>query len=86
MCFAQISVSVSATYTAYVFIHHFVLFFQPRFRAMYDYDAADVDEVSFREGDVIFNTERIDEGWMLGTVEGSQQRGMLPANYVEQIK
>ncbi|EFX81600.1 hypothetical protein DAPPUDRAFT_49826 [Daphnia pulex] len=38
------------------------------FRAMYDYDADDDDEVSFRDGDVIVDCKPIDEGWMMGTV------------------
>nr|DBA19737.1 TPA: hypothetical protein GDO54_015520 [Pyxicephalus adspersus] len=55
------------------------------FRAMYDYRAADADEVSFKDGDTIVNVQTIDEGWMYGTVQGTGQTGMLPANYVEAI-
>ncbi|KAH8370942.1 hypothetical protein KR093_005613 [Drosophila rubida] len=54
------------------------------YRAIYDYEAQDVDEVSFREGDVIFEVESIDSGWMTGRVERTGKTGMLPANYVEQ--
>ncbi|XP_035994884.1 nebulin isoform X17 [Fundulus heteroclitus] len=54
-------------------------------RAMYDYTAADSDEVSFKDGDVIVNVQSIDEGWMYGTVQRSGKTGMLPANYVEAI-
>ncbi|XP_023930732.1 LIM and SH3 domain protein 1 isoform X1 [Lingula anatina] len=54
-----------------------------RFMAVYDYTAADTDEVSFNEGDIIINCESIDEGWMTGTVSRTGQHGMLPANYVE---
>ncbi|XP_072020111.1 LIM and SH3 domain protein 1-like isoform X5 [Amphiura filiformis] len=57
----------------------------PVYRAMYDYAAADVDEVSFVEGDVIINSEAIDEGWMTGTVERTGDTGMMPSNYVEPI-
>jgi len=57
----------------------------PRWRALYDYAAADDDEVSFSEGDVILNGQIIDEGWMTGKVERTGQSGMLPSNYVEQI-
>ncbi|XP_061774185.1 nebulin isoform X7 [Nerophis ophidion] len=52
-------------------------------RAMYDYLAADSDEVSFKDGDVILNVQSIDEGWMYGTVQRTGKTGMLPANYVE---
>uniref|UniRef100_A0ABM5F1R1 Nebulin isoform X3 n=1 Tax=Pogona vitticeps TaxID=103695 RepID=A0ABM5F1R1_9SAUR len=53
------------------------------YRAMYDYTAADADEVSFKDGDTIVNVQGIDEGWMYGTVQRTGKTGMLPANYVE---
>lgn len=56
-----------------------------RFRAVYDYNAADEDEVSFQDGDTIINVQQIDDGWMYGTVERTGDTGMLPANYVEAI-
>ncbi|XP_029946161.1 LIM and SH3 domain protein 1-like isoform X2 [Salarias fasciatus] len=56
-----------------------------RYRAVYDYTAADEDEVSFLDGDVIIDAQQIDEGWMYGRVERTGQGGMLPANYVEAI-
>lgn len=58
---------------------------QKTVRAMYDYSSADMDEVSFKDGDVIVNVQSIDEGWMYGTVQRSGKTGMLPANYVEAI-
>ena len=54
-------------------------------RAMYDYNAADTDEVSFVEGDIITYCQPIDAGWMEGTVDRTQQRGMLPSNYVDAL-
>lgn len=56
-----------------------------RYKAVYDYSAADDDEVSFMDGDVIADVQQIDEGWMYGRVERTGQQGMLPANYVEAI-
>ncbi|XP_076000145.1 LIM and SH3 domain protein 1 isoform X2 [Genypterus blacodes] len=56
-----------------------------RYKAVYDYSAADEDEVSFLEGDVIIVVQQIDEGWMFGQVERTSQQGMLPANYVEAV-
>jgi len=53
------------------------------FRAMYDYTAADVDEVSFLDGDLITDVVFIDEGWMYGKISRTGQHGMLPANYVQ---
>jgi len=54
-----------------------------RFRALYSYDAADTDEVSFAEGDIIVNGVIVADGWMQGTVEKSGETGLLPSNYVE---
>lgn len=51
--------------------------------AMYDYDAQDDDEVSFLENDRIINSEQVDEGWIVGTVQRTGHRGMIPANYIE---
>lgn len=53
------------------------------YRALYDYEAQDSDEVSFREGDVIFEVDTIEAGWMTGKVDRTGKIGMLPANYVE---
>ncbi|KZC10874.1 LIM and SH3 domain protein F42H10.3 [Dufourea novaeangliae] len=53
------------------------------YRAMYDYEAQDLDEVSFCDGDLIVNCTAIDEGWMTGLVQRTGLHGMLPANYVE---
>lgn len=55
------------------------------YRALYDYEAQDSDEVSFAEGDLIFEVNSIDGGWMTGRVERTGQVGMLPANYIEQV-
>ncbi|XP_078260444.1 nebulin [Rhinoraja longicauda] len=55
------------------------------YRAIYDYIAADADEASFKDGDVLMNVQSIDEGWMYGTVQRTGVTGMLPANYVEGI-
>ncbi|CAL1536763.1 unnamed protein product [Lymnaea stagnalis] len=55
------------------------------YRALYDYSAADNDEVSFLDGDQIVNVEIVDAGWMIGTVQRTGQHGMLPSNYVERI-
>lgn len=55
------------------------------YRALYDYEAQDSDEVSFAEGDLIFEVNSIDAGWMTGRVERTGKIGMLPANYIEQV-
>ncbi|VVC41755.1 Nebulin repeat,SH3 domain,Zinc finger, LIM-type [Cinara cedri] len=53
------------------------------YRAMYDYEAQDLDEVSFTDGDLIVNCAAIDDGWMTGVVQRTGESGMLPANYVQ---
>jgi len=53
-------------------------------RALYDYQACDVNEISFDPGDIITKIEKIDDGWWSGTgPDGSV--GLFPANYVEEI-
>lgn len=42
-----------------------------------------MDEVSFKEGDLIFEIDPIDAGWMTGKVERTGKTGMLPANYLQ---
>ncbi|XP_065185652.1 LIM and SH3 domain protein 1-like [Sycon ciliatum] len=56
-----------------------------RWRALYDYSAADEDEAGFNEGDFILNVDVIDEGWISGTVERTGQSGMMPRNYFEEV-
>lgn len=55
------------------------------FRAMYDYVANDVDEVSFFENDILLDCVNVDGNWLIGKVARSGQTGMLPANYVAEI-
>lgn len=49
--------------------------------ALYDYQAAAEDELSFDPDDIIMNIEMIDEGWWRGECRG--QIGLFPANYVQ---
>ncbi|XKL65828.1 hypothetical protein PGB90_009248 [Kerria lacca] len=55
------------------------------YRAMYDYDARESDEVSFLDGDIILNCIHIHDGWMSGVVQRTGECGLLPANYVQSI-
>ncbi|XP_023232337.1 src substrate cortactin-like [Centruroides sculpturatus] len=52
--------------------------------ALYDYQAADSDEITFDPDDIITNIEMIDEGWWRGECRG--QIGLFPANYVQLIQ
>ncbi|CAG0879959.1 unnamed protein product [Darwinula stevensoni] len=49
--------------------------------ALYDYQAADEDELSFDPDDIITNIQMIDEGWWQGMCRGHV--GLFPANYVQ---
>ncbi|XP_006824375.1 LIM and SH3 domain protein 1-like [Saccoglossus kowalevskii] len=55
------------------------------YQAIYDYTAAEADEVTFLDGDILINCEIIDAGWMTGTNERTGDTGMLPSNYVEPL-
>jgi len=49
--------------------------------AIYDYEAAEENELSFPEGAIIENIEFPDDDWWAGHYKGKE--GLFPANYVE---
>jgi len=56
-----------------------------RCRALYDCEADNDDEVSFREGEilVVMVEKTEDDNWMEGYVESDpQRRGVFPASFV----
>jgi hypothetical protein len=53
-----------------------------RMCALFDYGAAQADELSFRAGDVIKLVEETDAEWWTGELDG--KRGLFPVSYVEQ--
>jgi len=52
-------------------------------KALYDYDAANDTEISFRENDVVCITQDYGDGWWCGDLNG--QVGRVPANYFEYL-
>ncbi|KAF0553048.1 Actin-binding protein [Gigaspora margarita] len=50
--------------------------------ALYDYDAGEDNEISFKEGDIITDIEFVTEDWWQGTTSNGGV-GLFPANYVE---
>eukprot|EP01097_Dermamoeba_algensis_P012068 TRINITY_DN966_c0_g1_i1.p1 TRINITY_DN966_c0_g1~~TRINITY_DN966_c0_g1_i1.p1 ORF type:complete len:1106 (+),score=323.31 TRINITY_DN966_c0_g1_i1:51-3368(+) len=55
---------------------------RPKAVAQFDYDAGTPDELSFREGDVIFILQKDPGGWWEGELNG--RKGWIPANYVQE--
>lgn len=51
--------------------------------ALYDYQAAAEDEISFDPSDEITHIEMIDEGWWKGFHQATCTYGLFPANYVQ---
>ena len=57
-----------------------------RMRAIYDYAGVDVEELTFKAGDVITEIEpEDDQGWCRG-VDANGMTGLYPACYVEELK
>ncbi|KAL9915736.1 amphiphysin isoform 2-T7 [Glossina fuscipes fuscipes] len=61
-----------------------------RVKATYGYVKEDVDELSFEVGDIIRVIEYDDpedqeEGWLMGQKEGTEEKGLFPANFTRPI-
>jgi len=56
----------------------------PQFKALYDYDAMQPDELTFKENDLITLVKKVDADWWQGELRGKV--GMFPANYVEEAR
>ncbi|KAF9198869.1 hypothetical protein BGZ49_000194 [Haplosporangium sp. Z 27] len=52
-------------------------------RGLYDFDAENSTELSFKEGDYLWIHCRQFPGWFLGEIDGAQ--GLVPSNYVEML-
>lgn len=60
------------------------------FKALYDYEAAAEDELSFMEGDVlgiVGDQDGDDEGWLFGCnlLKDSETSGLIPVTYCEEV-
>jgi myosin-1 len=55
----------------------------PLCKAIYDYDATDTDELTFKEGDIIEITKEDPSGWWKGKIKGRE--GLFPNNYIEKM-
>jgi signal transducing adaptor molecule len=54
-----------------------------RVRALFDFQATDADELTFRKGDIIAVLESVYKDWWKGLLRG--QTGIFPLNYVEKL-
>ena len=63
-------------------LHCWVCFQKSVYIAQYSYVVQEDAEVDFSTDDRIIDPELIDEGWMIGTVEKTGKRGLLPSNCV----
>ncbi|XP_067377458.1 vinexin isoform X2 [Channa argus] len=51
--------------------------------ALYNFNADLPVELSFRKGEVINITRRVDDMWLEGRISGTSRSGIFPANYVQ---
>ncbi|KAI8376334.1 uncharacterized protein BYT42DRAFT_383275 [Radiomyces spectabilis] len=59
-----------------------------RRKAVYDFEGASSDELSFATGDIITVIDEVDEGWWLGEVDhggATKRQGIFPVNYTEEL-
>jgi amphiphysin len=57
-----------------------------RVQASYKYQAEDMDELQFEVGEIIDvieyeDPEEQEEGWLMGVMQSTGQKGMFPANF-----
>ncbi|XP_070209442.1 arf-GAP with SH3 domain, ANK repeat and PH domain-containing protein 1-like isoform X3 [Littorina saxatilis] len=57
-----------------------------RCKALYDCEADNDDELTFKEGEIIHILEEVEEEWWEGEIEGNpKRRGLFPTSFVEMI-
>lgn len=55
-------------------------------KALYTYDASDADELSFQEDNLLAVTPTDNAEWLMATkLESSEDSGLIPMNYVEEV-
>ena len=54
---------------------------QPMCKALYDFEAENIEELEFKEGALIKLVAKLDENWLMG--ELNNKSGRFPISYVE---
>uniref|UniRef100_A0A8C6X5K6 SH3 domain containing 19 n=1 Tax=Naja naja TaxID=35670 RepID=A0A8C6X5K6_NAJNA len=54
---------------------------KPKAKALYDFHAENIDELSFKVGDIITSVQSVDEEWMSGELQ--DKFGIFPRNFVQ---
>jgi len=52
-----------------------------RYKAKFDFNGQDPDELSFKAGDILYVTRKGEDDWWEGTLNG--RPGIFPCNYIE---
>ena len=52
-------------------------------KALYDYDATQDDELTFKEDEIIDIVRKNEDGWWEGVI--GDRHGLFPGNYAEEI-
>ncbi|XP_051897208.1 vinexin-like isoform X2 [Pristis pectinata] len=55
------------------------------YRALYNYQPLNTDELELREGDLVDVLEKCDDGWFVGTSRRTNGFGTFPGNYVQPV-
>jgi hypothetical protein len=56
-----------------------------RYKAVYDFDAVENNELSFKEGDIILVSKKMND-WWIGQLENGGKKGLVPSTYLQPIQ
>ncbi|ORZ00779.1 hypothetical protein BCR43DRAFT_485770 [Syncephalastrum racemosum] len=53
---------------------------------LFGYTAAESNEMTLLEGEIVVQIDQVDEGWWFGVSEDGRKQGLFPSNYVQLIE